>query len=297
MRTCIILLSGFFCFPLAWAQTMRKTPVTESGLIANLFIEKDADKRAAVIVLGGSRGGIAWQDKQAKSLAENGFAALALAYFAMAGLPSDLEEIPLEYFEKALRFLAKQPAVDRSRIGVCGVSKGGELVLLLGAHFPSIRAVAAIVPSAHVFQSVATGWPVTSSWSKDGQPFPFIPYLITQNFDRHNLAVMYGESLGQTQYLDASVIPVERISGPILLISGTADKIWPSTRMCEIIMERLQTNHFSHDYHHMAYPEAGHSLAWIGADPEQSNGGTDQVNLAAQKDVQAQLIQFFKKHL
>ena len=40
-----------------------------------------------------------------------------------------------------------------------GVSKGGELSLLLGSYFPEIKAVAAYVPSSVVFQCVSTQLP------------------------------------------------------------------------------------------------------------------------------------------
>ena len=85
--------------------------------------------------------------RRAAHLAARGYAALALAYFGTEHLPPTLAEIPLEYFETALAWLARQPEVDPDRLGVAGVLRGGELALLLGATFPALRAVVADVPS------------------------------------------------------------------------------------------------------------------------------------------------------
>ncbi|MDI3409777.1 acyl-CoA thioester hydrolase/BAAT C-terminal domain-containing protein [Bacillus sonorensis] len=50
-------------------------------------------------------------------------------------------EIPLEYFQKTLAWLLEQDGLNHERIGIFGRSKGGELALLIGSHFPGIRFV------------------------------------------------------------------------------------------------------------------------------------------------------------
>ncbi|MDJ0841487.1 MAG: acyl-CoA thioester hydrolase/BAAT C-terminal domain-containing protein [Acidobacteriota bacterium] len=293
----LLIPAVILCCSQTWAQNVHKTEVTGQGLVANFYTAQPAEPRPVIVVIGGSSGGIKWQDQQAETFAKNGFAALALAYFGMEGLPSDLERIPLEYFQRAITWLAGQPGVDTDRIGLCGVSKGGELVLLLAAYDSRVHAVAALVPGAYVFQSVATGWPVTSSWQYRGRELPFVPYLITQNFDRNNLSIMYRESIGQERYLAAAAIPVEKINGSILLISGGADKIWPSKEMSDRVVKRLERKGFTHEVEHISYPNAGHSLSSVGADPSRRNGGTSEANLQAQKDTQRQLLTFFKARL
>jgi uncharacterized protein len=65
--------------------------------------------------------------------------------------------------------------------------------------------------------------------------------------------------------LDGSIppeafIPVERINGPILLISGEDDRMWPATRMARQIMERLETHGHGFVSRHLHYPGAGHLM-------------------------------------
>jgi dienelactone hydrolase len=83
-------------------------------------------------------------------LISQGYTLLSLAYFKNPGLPSYLEEIPLEYFEKAFAWLATQPEVISKDIALIGGSKGAEVALLLsgmnpasgcGGHEPQFRCV------------------------------------------------------------------------------------------------------------------------------------------------------------
>jgi hypothetical protein len=78
-----------------------------------------AARRPAVLIFGGSEGGLAVADL-ARLLASHGYPALALAYFHAPGLPADLARIPLEYFARAARWL-RRAAADAS----AGSASGG----------------------------------------------------------------------------------------------------------------------------------------------------------------------------
>jgi hypothetical protein len=58
--------------------------------------------------------------------------------------------------------------------------------------------------------------------------------------------------------VEAATIPVEKIQGAILLMSGRRDRMWPSTAMCQQIMSRLAARRFPHPYSHEAF-NAGHN--------------------------------------
>ena len=49
--------------------------------------------------------------------ASHGIATLSLGYFGEPGLPTQLKNIPLEYFETVLQWLSTQPGVDPQRRG------------------------------------------------------------------------------------------------------------------------------------------------------------------------------------
>ena len=92
-----------------------------------------------VLVLGGSEGGLV--EGFASALARHGFATMALAYFAMQGLPPKLIEIPVEYFRRALDWLRAQPETSPARPAVVGSSKGGEAALLVASTYDDVGAV------------------------------------------------------------------------------------------------------------------------------------------------------------
>ena len=77
------------------AQAPAKIAVTGQSIVANLYVPTCQSTCPVVLLVGGSGGGIDWQDYMGAILARNGFAALALAYFGMEGLPKELDQIPL----------------------------------------------------------------------------------------------------------------------------------------------------------------------------------------------------------
>src|SRR6266540_3724877 len=87
-----------------------------------------------LLLLGGAEGGM--HEDDAALLAAHGYAALALAYYGLPGLPATLQNIALEYFEAALTFLQRHPHVRGDRFAVMGASKGGEAALLVAASPP-----------------------------------------------------------------------------------------------------------------------------------------------------------------
>lgn len=290
----VVLLLLLFSCSVAAEEKPGKIPVQGQPFAANLHLPAGKGPFPGVLLVGGSGGGIGWQDYMGEILAGKGFASLALAYFGMEGLPESLELIPVEYFQKGLDYLAAHEAVDAKRIGVIGVSKGGELALLLASHDRRVRAVVAFAPSAVVFQSIAKGFPRTSSWTYNGKPLPFVPYVQMQSGE--TLADMYRRSLDQKDEVAGAAIRVESINGPILLISGKADTLWPSTYLGEMVMERLRAHAFPHLNQHVAYEDAGHLISSIRSDATR-RGGTEEGNAHAQRDGQLRTIDFLKKHL
>jgi len=135
----------------------------KAGLAGKLFLPDEGDALSAVIVLGGSGGGI--REYEARLLAEHGFAALALRYFSGPGLPLRLRHIPLEYFERAIHWLTRQPRCAGPNVAIVGSSRGGEAALLLGATYPQVRAIVAFAPSCVVWGA---------AWTYEGVPFPFM---------------------------------------------------------------------------------------------------------------------------
>src|SRR5262249_18025740 len=82
---------------------VTRHPIRTEGIVGTLFLPPGDGPHPAVIVLNGGGGGI--DEYRGAILASRGYAALNLGYFAMPGLPRGLVNIPLEYFENAIRWM------------------------------------------------------------------------------------------------------------------------------------------------------------------------------------------------
>ncbi|MEO8027718.1 MAG: acyl-CoA thioester hydrolase/BAAT C-terminal domain-containing protein [Bryobacteraceae bacterium] len=293
MRTALILLAFVIPVSVAAQAPAAYLDVRDGGMVAHVYRPPGTGRAPAVLLLGGSGGGIGWQDEMAKLLGARGVVAMALAYYGMDNLPKQLERIPLEYFDHAIDWLARQDYVDPKKIAIGGVSKGSELALLVASRRPEICGVAAFAPSGLVFQSVAAGYPLTSSWSLKGKDVPFVPYGKVDN--PKSTGDFYRAGIAQAESLDAATIPVEKIRGPILLLSGREDNLWPSTMLAERVVNRLREHGFQYPVEHVSYPDAGHLISSIRKDDVTRRGGTADGNTKAQLDGQRRFLEFFDK--
>lgn len=243
--------------------------------IVGTFGAPDGARSPGVLALGGSEGGI--PSYLVDPLVAEGFACLALAYHAglvgaeLSGLvPSAMFELPLERIERGLRWLIDQPSVatDNGPIGVVGFSKGAELALVIAAAFPDlVGPVVAYSPSNVVWQgfSWASNERVArSTWSFDGRGLPFLPFgSATPAFSDRGVRTspMYDTGLDDSAAsAEAAAIRVERAMGPILVISGGDDGIWPAERMSRLLVERMTGHDRGDDITHVHLPDAGHIL-------------------------------------
>src|ERR1035441_8157735 len=95
------------------ADGARRLPVSDDGLRGVFLVPPGSERHRAVLVVGGSNGGL--PIRPAAWLASHGYAVLALAYFRYQDLPAQLEAIPLEYFERALAWMARRPEISGDR--------------------------------------------------------------------------------------------------------------------------------------------------------------------------------------
>jgi dienelactone hydrolase len=248
-----------------------RRPVDEDGLVGTLFLPAGEGPHRAVIVCAGGGGGV--DEVKGAMLASHGFAAFNLAHFGRPGLPRGLVNIPLEYFERAIAWLRGQPWLGKDGfLAAWGPSRGGELALLLGATFPQINAVVAWVPSGVMFWGIGPNAPGDgggrASWTWRGAPLPYLqennrfvtPPPGVEAGRPIAYAPIYRSHLQDEAAVERATIPVERIAGPVLLVSGTDDQMWPSTELADIALRRLQVCGHRHRFEHVRYEGAGHTI-------------------------------------
>jgi len=268
----------------ALAEGVQHTPVSENGLRGVWFVPAGTGRHAAVLVVGGSNGGLPL--RPAAWLASHGYFALALAYFHFEDLPKELENIPLEYFQKALEWMVGRPEIGDAKIAVLGTSRGGELALQLGSMFPRINAVVAYVP-ANTRGPSCCGQIATPAWTWQGR------------------ALSYTRGAG-----GGGTIEVESTQGPILMISGQADLVWDSSDMADAVVSRLKNRHFAYSAENLKYSDAGHLAgrqefipAWHGlvrhpiSGREIYMGGSAEGDAKSSIDSIPKVLDFLRKNL
>lgn len=261
--------------------------IREAEVIGTFSVPDGAGPHPGVVALSGSGGGVPswWGDL----LAPQGIAVLAAAYFGVDPLPAALCEIPVETVKAAGEWLRRRPEVPRGRVGLVGGSKGAELALLAATVFPDLFGpVAAIAPSCVAWFGVDLTGEVAdastrSSWSLGGRPMPFVPPVPGVGFERTGNGLrsvgIYAAALGQADAVATAAIPVEKATGPLLLLSGGQDAACPSTSMARAIVDRMTLYGRSADVDHLDFPDCGHVVVrpWPpGPTPAMpfDNGGT-----------------------
>ncbi|MFC6826672.1 acyl-CoA thioesterase/bile acid-CoA:amino acid N-acyltransferase family protein [Halopelagius fulvigenes] len=238
-------------------------------------------------------------------LASRGIATLTLRYFGdPEPIPDTLAEVPVEYVETAIEWLRGRERVRGPNVGLFGFSRGGALALLAATRSDAIGAVVGWVPSGVVWEGLGYGRvPAgTSAWSVDGEPVPFLELADADVGPPPTPSLPFFEptlSAAGEDELAAATIPVEEAETPILLVSATDDRRWPSTALSERAIDRLEANEYRHEYRHESHAGAGHYLrfpylptAGTERDVRHVYGGGAEANARAAADAWAETVAF-----
>lgn len=307
----------------AGASDVALREVRDPEVIGVFARDRGAERRPAIIVLGGSEGGLDTARWAAPLLASKGYAVLGLAYFqggepALTTLSPNLELIPLEKLEAARDWLASQPGVDASRIAVVGVSKGAELALIAGATFPWVTVVGAFAPSHVVWEGIPpddqADRSAASSWTYRGRPLPYVRWskaaerrgdLTRAATGSSRLTEVHLESL--SEYAadgPAAAIPIERSRAAIFIAAGSDDGMWPSAYSAESLREQLARRDRSLASHFELHP-TGHLIMGTGWGPTTQfqrergrlQGGNARLDSEAQRMIWPAFLEFLQRHL
>lgn len=232
----------------------EKRQVVYKNLVANLYVPLGVSKPPVVIAFGGSDGGLTGADPASELLAPHGIAVLAIAYFKAQGLPPTLDAIPLEYFMSAVDYVYMVRGLDANRIGVVSGSRGSEAAMLLATHDRRIKSVALTTPSNVAWYGRTTD---QSAWTINGAPVPALRLGLTS--DAPQLS-RFEAALSDKRAVARARFALEKVNGPILLLSAEKDAIWPSYAMSISMVAYLKEHRFPHRVTHVSYP-TGHGFS------------------------------------
>lgn len=188
----------------------------------------------------------------------------------MPGLPAELVEVPVESVERACAFLR---GCGYERIGVYGISKGGELALLAASLMTELTCAVALSPLDHVMPGITgtgglagKGVSMRSSWTWRGEPLPCapggtrLPYagILRRLIAERQLDMRFVYEGMLEGASAASAIQVERINGPVLLVSPERDAMWPSDEACRRIERCLRMRGHPWEVVRLSYEHSSH---------------------------------------
>jgi dienelactone hydrolase len=117
------------------------------------------------------------------------------------------------------------------------------------------------------------------------------------------------DSLDDAAMVAVAEIPVERATGPVLLLSGEDDQMWPSARLSRIAEARAERLGAGDRVTHVAYPDGGHQVGLPPGYPLPSQlrhpvndvvypfGGTRVGNQAARRDAWRRILELVEAPL
>lgn len=197
--------------------------------------------RAGVIVIGGSEGGLHQGDARLLAQAaidrpapadERGLAVLALTYFGASGVPAGLVDVPLDYFSRAVDLLAGS-----------GDPRIGAVVSVVGSGIVTAGIDDAAGRLDRILHRQAT------AWTDAGAPVRPLAYRVDDDLaarieagDVVRLRAAYPPVPSVPDELEAVSIAVERIRGPVLLLSAVDDQMWDSAGLSQVAADRLARN-------------------------------------------------------
>lgn len=283
-------------------------PVGDSMPGAFLMRPPGDDRLPVVIALGGSEGNDGAARSVGRQLASRGFAVLGLPYHSPAWgdqeqkfpeLPRAFANLPLEPLRNARDWIRTRDDLDGEHIGIWGVSKGGEFALAGASRIEGFSAIVAYVPSDVIWEGwgVGRGQPSPSSFSWEGKPLPFVPYLgmgaeFAKGQRDQPVKIRLAHDAGRLANPDRIAearIEVEIIDEPVMLVGGDGDTTWDSGDMVRNIKERRDAAGLETLL--IVDREAGHGLSGHAYTP------LDRHAAAVRREAFPAMIEFFRTHL
>lgn len=251
---------------------MYKCTLEKEGFAADFYEGSFAPEKAIIFT-----GGASCNEKTAVAMAEYlikaGYSVLVLGFYFWKGLPKALASVPVDYAEKAVRWLLKKPKIKK--IAMTGVSTGGGYTLLCASLIPEITCVIPVVPFDYVLEGTANGSKrrFCSAYTYRGKDIPYTPLaLLDMGMLRWLRLAQKAEGYGIGRFMrygydrvtpiltEKSRIKTENMHADVLLLSVKNDDCWPSDEAVPRIVKTLQSSRYHHRVEYHIYEKGSHAL-------------------------------------
>ncbi len=234
------------------------------------------DSKCSIITLVGSNGNSIVNKALAKWLNKRGCCSLGLGKWQDHAQKDGLHEWPLEYFGKAIDWLKNR---GMERIGVYGISFGGNMALMAASCYPDITLTIACEAIDIVMEGFEEGkkegmkeWCCgKSTFTFEGRLLPYLPYGLTEHeyydkvtkscHEHHELrSIELFQHEERQEIPEHCFIPIERIRGRLIMVAAADDSMWESEKYARRMEKRLASLPHLSSAETLIYPYGTHLL-------------------------------------
>ncbi len=242
----------------------------EHGFVGHLAEPDNGSDNAVIIVMGGEQS-ILPGIKFAERFVDYGITGLSVSLFGADGLPDSPDQIPVDMFLPAVKYLKEEKGIQH--ISIYGQSMGSIFAVLAAQYFGEFENLIMVSPTHVPFEGTSkdkksmTGHSV-ATWQ--GQDIPFVSADFSKvkatKYQRHQNAkckvmgmwVAYHDAYSDTAKVNAAKLTPEKSGARILLIAGDEDEAWPAEYSVRRIEKTLKDVGYSKDVKVIVYPHGSH---------------------------------------
>ena len=251
--------------------------VSENGF-PGIYYPGDKYPDRAVIYAGG--GGSSKEESIASAafIKDAGFSMLLLGWYKWENTPKELRKVPVDYAEKAVRWLKEVQAGQK--IIMAGPSEGAVYTLLAASLIPDINAVAAVSPLDYVTSAPLEKDNGMAVFTWHDEELPYTPADVSERGmfslvrdarrdKKYGIKRLSRYVYDTTAVNEASRICVENSKAALYLMAPQDDDIWPSDEAVVRIAKKLKRCGYEYPVQTKIYDRASHM---IGGDFDKLSG-------------------------
>lgn len=242
----------------------------QHGFVGHLA-EPDAGSDRAVIVIMGGEQSLLPGIKFAERFADYGITGLAVSLFGAEGLPDTPNQIPLEMFLPAVRYLREHKHIGH--ISVYGQSMCSIFAILVAQYIGGMENLILVSPTHVPFEGTLkdrktmTGHSVATWHDKD---IPFVKADFSNGkagkYQKHpavshkvtGMWVAYYNAYQNDAAVQKARLAVEKTDARVLLIAGQEDEAWPAELSAREIERQLKNSGYQKDVKVVLFPHGSH---------------------------------------
>lgn len=307
-----------------WGGDAERTEVAGDGWRLRLYHRSGTSAtRPGVLLVPGSTG-VSAMAPAAALLAAHGYATGVLGYMQDPGLPASFRRIPVEAITAGMRAFTQARFVSGDLVVLAAsVGSVAALAALSGEDAVPVRGIIVLSPSSVVWQAMGEGGPPpkASMLTRNDDDLPYLPIrgekligqmlrtAVARRLTRRprssalRLLPAYAAALAKVGADTGALLPVERISAPLLAVAGSDDAMWPAATMAQALVERRRAHGTGDADRLLLLPGAGHFLrppvipTTVDRNDALISGGTPEGNARGQRAAWTATLEFLQQTL